>query len=278
MTPRFARSGLFVSSIALLVSLLSQPATAQDTTVHHGDSYTRITRLFVNLTGDPKITRHLYAFLQLELEDVGIEVVESESRADAELDGNLVRKIRAGELNVGVLHLEVASGNDTKQWDDCGATANGIGNDLFNTSAGDVAASLRDKYPNAAKILIDPASDLSASEIFGASFESFLRKSKFELVKGAPFDLRVKVRLEIQKVKIDQDDLLWDLDVRMRDGNLVYSEKGSTPITATASTIPTLCGGSLHDLSWLSGRQDQVFELARSTAKSLTQNNAQVKR
>jgi hypothetical protein len=221
-------------------------------------------RVFINLTGDEKTSQRVWTLLGFDIEDEGMVLSTTESGVDVVISGRITRMSEKDIVRLGVVRMEATAGNSTRKSDSCASLHQGPGEDeLFGGSGKVYAEQLRDEYPKAKSVRVDPASDLTPSKEFAAEFTKSLKESRFSVVYSGSADLTVKVALVAQKVAIQTETLHYEISIAERGGMHRSQRSGDNVISAKlAEKPPAACPESLEDLSWLS-QSDAFCGLAR---------------
>src|SRR4051794_33010898 len=77
----------------------------------------RISKVFLNLTGDPKLTHRFWSYLGFEIEDLGMSLATTEEDADAILSMQLTTEKSRTVLGSGLIQLQITKGGNTKTLD-----------------------------------------------------------------------------------------------------------------------------------------------------------------
>jgi hypothetical protein len=119
----------------------------------------RLEKVFLNVTGDPKLAHRLASFLDLEFEDTGIQIMNTEANADAEVDAEVNAEINSTELGIGVMKLSSTANGKTEITSSCESLGTPVDSEFFASSTDGLATQLREKYANTKTVKIDAASD-----------------------------------------------------------------------------------------------------------------------
>ena len=263
---------------AILMLILSDVGRAQTTTqLAPGRQPTqRITKAFINLTGDTKLAHRLWTFLDIELDDAHVSLANTESGADIVVDGSVKEEISRQELAFGVVKLLITGGPREDMLESCASVGTSQSDELFSRSAEGIFQKLQEKYPKAVTIMIDPGSDLTRSNIFGEELSQALVDSAFKRVDNRKADLALHIDLSVKTVPIIERLVTFDVSVHARDGSLLFSSKGSGILNASLEdAAPQVCPDRFVDFDWLM-YNDPVFQLARAISKQIRKSNAQV--
>jgi hypothetical protein len=236
-------------------------------------STTPVRRVFLNVTGDPKLAHRLLSFLDLEFEDTGIQLMNTEANADAEVDSEVNAEIENQDLGIGVMRLSSTANGKTETTSSCESLGTPADGEFFSSSTDGLATQLREKHPDAKTVKLDTASDTAASKVFSYQLPNALKASSFTIVgeSGTP-DLTLRIDLMREKVPIEEHVIKYKVKVNLRNGSRLFSSDGSGVISARATSVPELCPGRVTDLDWLS-RSDTLFQVAESIVKQLRINN-----
>jgi hypothetical protein len=240
-------------------------------------STTTVRKLFLNVTGDPKLAHRLLSFLDLELEDTGIQLMNTEGNADAEVDAEVHAQIETQNLGIGVMKLWSTANGKTEITSSCESLGTPEDGEFFASSTDGLAIQLRKKYPNAKTVKLDTASDTTASKVFSYQIPSALKASAFTIVESGTADVTLRVDLTREKVSVEENIIKFKVSANLRDGSQLFTSDGTSVISAKASSTPQLCPARVSDLDWLSG-PDPLFQLAERLAKQLRINNRKAAR
>jgi hypothetical protein len=266
----------------LLVMLGNGIAVAQtsDELKIGGNRGTQMKRVFVNVTGDPKLSRRLWMLIGFELEDASFQRANTDDDADTVVDGKIETRVAKVNLGLGVIRMQATAGGRTQNLDSC-ATLNGNeSGEVFNGAATRIGETLREKYPDASTIRIDPASNTTQSESFPDELARSLRKANFKIVETSPSDITLRVELVREKVPVEEKLVDYELAVSTRDGMRQYPTHGTIVGSAMlAGPPPALCPSLVNDLDWLSDTstlyqvvQVSVKEMKKQRSQSLAPN------
>jgi len=233
----------------------------------------RIGKVFINVTGDPKLAHRLWTYMDFELEDAGITVTTTESDADAIISGDISRKNSDHRLGVGVVRMEVTAEGQMEKIDECESTNSAEDGEVFNGAAIGIAKRIREKYPRAQTVKLDPASNMEVSDTFRTELPAWLNKSGFTLVDNKPADLILRVDLVREKVPIVENEMDYEVAAASRDGSVLLERSGGWVLSARlAGAPPELCAANVESLQWLY-QDDGVYSLARQLAKTIAKHN-----
>jgi membrane associated rhomboid family serine protease len=229
-----------------------------------------IARVFLDLKGDPKLVRYFSGLLHAELENDGIAVTSSAPEADAVVHGEVHPQTKQKNLGLGVVQMHINSEHGLEKLDSCATlSTNENGNFFDQYAARNAAGKLRGHYPDARKLRLDPANDLSASSQFAAELPSALKKSDFTVVQSGPADITVHIALVPQKVPVDEDMAVYNIRVVARDGALISEHNGSRVLLAKlAGQAPDACPDHLADLKWVYN-SDMFYSTVSDVANDL---------
>jgi hypothetical protein len=236
---------------------------------------TRVAKVFINITGDPKLAHRLWTFIDLELEDSGILVTNTEADADTIINGTVSAKTEPKNLTLGVVRMQLTVHNKAEKMDSCATLSTEEKGELFDLSYDNVADELRQKYPDARTVMIDPASDMKASPLFREKLPAQLKTSGFAVANAKPADLVLRIELVREKVAIEEDIETFEISVVSRNRQVQFSESGSGVLSSRLTGhAPEVCPDRLTDLEWLS--RDGLFRTSQSIAKHFRRQNAKV--
>jgi hypothetical protein len=269
-----------MKNIATLLAaiLLSMPLTVDaraqgDRSIGIGPPPTTLVRkVFLNVTGDPKLAHRLLSFLDLEFEDTGIQLMNTEVGADAEVDAEVSAQIENQNLGIGVMNLSSTANGKTDLTNSCQSLGTPEDGEFFDSSAGPLASKLREQYPGARTVKLDTASDTAASKVFSYQLPSALKGSSFSIVESGTADVTLRIDLTRDRVPVEEHVIKYKIRVTLRDGSEPFSADGNGVISARATSTPQLCPDRVADLDWLSG-SDPLFQLAEKVVKQLRINN-----
>ena len=235
-------------------------------------STTPVRKIFLNVTGDPKLAHRLVSFLDLEFEDTGIQLMNTEANADAEVDAEVNAEIESQELGIGIMRLSSTVNGKTEIQSSCESLGTPADGEFFASSTDGLATQLRVKYPNVKTLEIDPASDTAASKVFSYQLPSALKLSAFTIVESGIPDLTLRIGLTREKVPVEEHVIKYKVKISLRNGSQLFASDGTGVISAKATSVPELCPGRATDFDWLSG-SDTLFRLAERVVKQLRINN-----
>ncbi len=275
---RFAPQSRAILSVVMLALALIGVADAQTSTLVSNDAAqrARIRKVFLNLTGDPKLAHRLWTFLEIELDDAHISLANTEADADSVIDGKVTEQVHTQNLGLGVIRMQITTNGKTESLDSCASTSTDENGDLFNGSATGVFQRLREKYPKALTVKLDPASNMTRSESFSAELPRSLKAADFKFVEAANADLGVRIDLIPEKVPVVEREIAYDVTARSIDGSVPFSSKGSGVLSAgLEGPAPQPCPKNFSDLDWLANA-DPLFNVARAVSKQFRRANLQV--
>lgn len=255
----------------LLVMLGNDIAAAQtpDGLKIIGKRGTQMKSVFVNVTGDPKLSRRLWMLLGFELEDASFQRANTDDDADTVVDGTIQTRVAKVNLGLGVIRMQATVGGQVQNLDSCASLSSDENGQVFNGAATQIGETLRTKYPDASTIRIDPTSNTTRSEPFSDELARSLRKSNFKIVDTSPSDITLRVELVQEKVPVEENLADYELAVSTRDGMRQYTSNGTIVGFATlAGPPPALCPSRFDDLDWLSG-SDTLYRVARGVVKEM---------
>jgi len=232
----------------------------------------RIGRVFLNVTGDQKLAHRLLTFFDLEFEDTGIQLMNTEVNADAEVDAEVNPEIEHHNLGIGVIKLSSSANGKTETISSCESLGTPEDGEFFASSTEGLATNLRQKYPNAKTVKLDPASDTTASNVFAYQLPGSLKAAAFTLVDSGTADVVLLIDLARQKVPVEEHVIKYKVNVTLRDGSRPIYSDGTGVISAKATDAPELCPNRVADLDWLSGT-DPLFQLSERIVKQIKANN-----
>ena len=260
---------------AVVFSMASAVRThAQDTRFNAvgSSSAMPVRKVFPNVTGDPKLAHRLLTFLDLEFEDTGIQLMNTEAGADAEVDSEVSVEIENQDLGIGVMKLSSTANGKTEITNSCESLGTPADGEFFASSTDGLARNLREKYANARTIKLDTNSDMTASKVFSYQLPSALSTSSFTIVKTGVPDVTLRIDLTREKVPVEEHVIKYKVKVDLKDGSQLFSSNGTGVVSAKAISRPSLCPERVTDLDWLSST-DPLFQLAERIVKQLRTNN-----
>lgn len=236
----------------------------------------RVAKVFINITGNAQLAHRLWSFIDLEVEESGIQVTNTEMDADTIITGTVNAKTEPARLTLGVVHMQVTAKNKAEKIDYCASLSTSEDSELFDLSHNSVGDELRKKYPEARTVMVDPSSDMKASSDFSERLPAHLKASGFSVVTAKPADLFLRVELVREEVEIEEDTEVHEVSVLSRDGKLNYSESSNGVLSARLKGHgPEVCPDRVSDLEWLSA-SDRLFETSKMIARRFRQQNAKV--
>jgi len=259
-----------------IISSLRIPAAAQTTSTFRGSGRTRIRTVFLNLTGDPKYAHRLWTYLDFELEDVGVTLANTEVGADAVIDGTVATEVKNTTFALGAVRLGSTAGGSTVDLSFCASLSTDANAAVFDTSGAEVGKAVREKYPSATTVTIDPRSDLAKSERFKDNLIRSLRDSGFKVAASPPSDITLHVDLVPLKVPIEEKVVHYEISALARDGTLLNRATGDGVLSATAlERAPEECPDRLDNMDWLSDT-NALASAARMVAQQLKKQNTAI--
>ncbi len=260
---------------AVLFSMASAVGThAQDTHFNAvgSSSAMPVRKVFLNVTGDPKLAHRLLTFLDLEFEDTGIQLMNTEADADAEVDSEVSVETENQDLGIGVMKLSSTANGKTEITNSCESLGTPADGEFFASSTDGLARNLREKYANARTIKLDMNSDMTASKVFSYQLPSALRTSSFTIVENGVPDVTLRIDLTREKVPVEEHVIKYKVKVDLKNGSQLFNSNGTGVVSAKAISRPSLCPERVTDLDWLSST-DPLFQLAERIVKQLRTNN-----
>jgi hypothetical protein len=235
----------------------------------------KVGKVFINIIGNPKLAHRLWTFIDLEMEDSGILVTNTEADADTIINGTVSTKTEPQDLTIGVIRMQLTAHDKAERMDSCATLSTKKNGELFDITRYDVADKLRQKYPDAQTVMIDPASDMTASALFSEKLPAQLKTSGFAVVNAKPADLFLRVELVREKVTIEEDKETYEINVASRDRQVQLRESGGGVLSARLTGhVPEACPDRIN-LEWLTMR-DSLFETSRELAKHFREQTAKV--
>ena len=260
---------------ALTVAFLWAIGAAQTDvrTVVGGKQATPIRKVFLNLTGDPRLAHHLWLFLELKLDDVHIALANTEEDAEAIVDGTVTEETATQNLSQGLIEVKTRTDGQTDKMEVCASTSTADTGDLFVGSSNNLLTRLRGKYPKAVTVKFDPRSDISLSDGFVDELHRSLKTSDFRLLESGPADIDLEIDLKKEKIPVAERTVHYDVKLLSREGVLFKSEGTGILSAGLESSAPTACLTSFDNFDWLLGN-DALFQTARAIAKQLQTANS----
>jgi len=255
----------------LLVMLGSGTAVAQtsDELKIGGNRGPQMKKVFVNVTGDAKLSRRLWMILGFELEDAFFQRANTDDDADTVVDARIQTRVAKVNLGLGVIRMQVTAGGRAQNLDSCASLSSNENAELFNGAATQIGETLRANYSDSLIIRIDPTSNMTQSEPFSDELARSLRKSNFKIVDASPSDITLRVELVQEKVPVEENLADYELAVSTRDGMRQYTSTGNIVVSATlAGPPPAVCPSRFDDLDWLSGGST-LYQVARGIVKEM---------
>jgi len=266
------RSALFTTLLFLTASTVGGVAQASEVGIHQSQFGIRIRKVFINITGDPKLAHRLLSFFDLEFEDTGIQLTNTEADADAEIDVEVNAEVENANLGIGIMKVTSISNGKADTKSSCQSLGTQEDGEFFDSSSDGAATDLRQKYPDAKTVKLDPASDASASKTFLYRLPGALKASAFALVESGSADVTLRVDLTRQKVPVEEHILKYKMQMTTNDGSRPINSSGTRVISARAITTPDLCPDRVTDLDWLS-TTDPLFQMAQNSVKQIRKSN-----
>ena len=263
---------LLTAFLFLMASALG--THAQDSRINsmESPSTTPVRKVFLNVTGEPKLAHRLLSFLDLEFEDTGIQLMNTEANADAEVDSEVSGEIENHDLGLGVLKLSSTANGKTEIMSSCESLGSSADGEFFASSTDGLARRLREKYASARTVMLDTKSDTTASKVFSYQLPSALRTSSFTIVEIGVPDVTLRIDLTREKVPVEEHVIKYKVRVDLKDGSQLFNSNGTGVVSAKAVSRPSLCPERVTDLDWLS-TTDPLFRLAEQIVKQLRDHN-----
>ncbi len=212
----------------------------------------RVTRVFLDLKGDPKLVRYFSGLLNAELENAGVAVAGSEHGADGVVRAEFKARVEHVSLSMGVVKMYINSQRGLQTIDSCRTLSTGNDNNLYERSAASAVSKIRDRYHDARTVRLDPASNLAASPQFAAEFSSELKTSGLAMVQAGPADIVLHVDLQTQKTPVEENAAVYDIKAVTPDGAPLFESSGTGILSARlAGNAPAACPERLADLEWI---------------------------
>jgi len=266
------KSRVLNTAIVVSVALLSHASAQTNLTLSRGSDSRAIRRVFLNVTGDPKLRDRLMRFFELEIEDTGIEFTNTEADADSEVDAEVKAQIESQYLGLGVMSVSATVNGRTETSKSCESLGTPEDGEFFASSTAGLANRLRANYPSAKTVRLDPGSDMAVSKVFEHQIPASLKESNFTVTAAVGADVTLRIDLTREKVPVEENVVKHKITVTLRDGSQLLDSDGSGVVYARAINAPALCPDRVNDLDWLSG-SDPLFQLAERVVKQLRQNN-----
>lgn len=267
---------------AVMADLQTNPvpttSMSDDSTSHEK---LEITRIFLDLKGDPKLVHDFSSALNVDLKNVGIAMASSEREADATLHGEIHLEGARTDIDVGLFRIQLISENTTEKINPCAGIAQSHHVEMFSPSD-DILSTIRKRYAGARTLRFDPANDKIASIQFGpeqrvdedflADLQSRLKESGLALVDSPPADVLLRINVAAEKVSIQEDLVVYDLKVVAQNGVMLYNSNGTRILTAKLDQPAAACSKRLDNLQWLQDN-DPFASLAGTLASNLQKQN-----
>lgn len=235
----------------------------------HDSPKTRITKVFLSVAGDPKLSHRLWTFIEFELEDAGIIIVNSEREADALISGEVNVLTTKHYLALGILRATFKAGGTTDKIESCGSMNSDEAGDVFSQSAGGMVDKIREKYPKARTVSVDAKSNTKESDTFDSDLANYLNKSGLELSDSSEADITVHLELVRYKIAVEEKELKYEITVLPTIGSGLSTQRGGGVISANAlDRAPEACPDRVEDLEWLS-QGDPLCGAAQTLARNI---------
>jgi len=235
---------------------------------------THVMRIFMDVKGNPKLVRRLRNFLNIELEEAGITIVDNQAEADATILGDITAEIERKNIGFGVVGMETSAKGKTDKREFCAAMSTAEDGEFFDRSAENVAHQIRHTHPDAQTVKLHPASNMAASEVFGRNLPEELKSSGFTVTDSSPADLILRISLAPQKAPVDESVMKYKLRIATPNGVLLTGESGGGVLFAKlAGAAPAVCPDRFVELGWLYSN-DPFFAVARNLVKIILKYNA----
>jgi len=237
----------------------------------------KIKKVFLNIRGDAKLGHRLWTYLDFELEDRGIALVDSEKDADAVADIDLTKEVVTANLGLGVIRIHSQVDGKNVEENQCASlSTNEDDGELFAASAEGAAHSLRRRFPKAHTVKLDDASDWASSESFRSKFTQNIKDSGFVLVDGPKADIVLRVNLEKKKVPVDEETVAYRMSLIARGGERgpVSSSGTRTLFAKLKSSAPEVCPDRFDNLDWVAENGGALYQTAHQLAIDLSQHES----
>jgi hypothetical protein len=276
------RSSRWTDTIAvplLFIAILATQAWAQNRKTVMEKQYgnlSKIRRVYVNLKGDPKQAQRLWTFISFELEDVGIQTVETEKGSDAVINGEVSNQVEQNSLGLAIIRTKITTDGKEDVKESCGSMSTDADGALFDSTPKEIAKGIRDSYPKARSVRIDAAGDTGASETFTKEFPAWLRSEGLSIEDSGTTDLLVRVDLSRVKVPLEQRTVRYSIKLEGRDD--FYFTKNDSIVLSTILTgpAPAQCPDRLSNLKWMTSFTS-LYQVAHEIATDLQERNASIK-
>ncbi|HET6932719.1 MAG TPA: hypothetical protein VFI45_20505 [Candidatus Acidoferrum sp.] len=266
-----------IAILALLTNwfVISVSPAMSQTKKPRGERPPRITKIYPELAGDPKVVHRFLSYLEFALEDRGIQIVNLPKQADAVLFANFTLTTEKGNLSAGLRTTELIVNGGREIKDECSTVSDSETTELFTNDAENLSANLRAKFPDAKTVWVDPASKNEISSHFWDDLPRQLTSHGFRIDESGQPDLKIHVILQRIKVPIEKRMLNYELELQNLDGKLLFSQSSGGPLSARLlDDPPPACSSTVIDLDWLT-QQDPLFQSARGLAKRLHDQNVE---
>lgn len=258
-------------SVLVVLSALATPNAIAQTQVlgtNQGKQPILVKKVFVNVTGDPKLAHRLLTFIDLELEDASFLAATTEADADAEIDADVVVQVETTNLGLGLSKWSTTAEGKTNTLTSCESLSSSEEGEFFGGSAEKLVAGLRERYPTAKTLEFDPSSDTTGSKVFGYELSNFLKTSGFEVVNSGKAAVSLHVNLVRLKVPVEERLVKYKWALTLKDGSRPSFSNGTGILSARASNPPAFCPDRVENLDWLAGG-DPLFRESQSLIRQL---------
>jgi len=233
----------------------------------------RLSKVFVNATGDAKLSHRLWTYMGFEFEDIGVTLANTEADADAIVNAHVTEETVTQRLGLGLTKLWVTAGDRTEELDSCESLSTDEAGELFNQAAEEIAGKIRSKYTAAKTLMLASDSDLQMSKAMRVELPAQLKESGFTLVERAPADVILRIRLVRLTPSIELREAKYSVTLASRE-NIVSSLQGNVILYANpVGAPPGACPDRIQDLGWMYG-VDSLFRVAQTIARDLYKRNA----
>lgn len=262
--------------LSFIVALSTLAGAQEQATPSPESKEAPIRNVYVNIAGDKKLAHRLSTFLDLELGDAGFSTVGSEDSADAVIAGEVRGGPRQATLSLGVIELRYFLGGENGSRNFCASISEDENRDLFEGASAELANQLRHSFPQAKSFRIDPASDVTASKVFGHGLMRSLQDAGFTPAgpRTQP-DIGIHVDLKTVTVAVNETLTNYRLMAVARNKKALGAWNGNGILAvAPVRGVPRVCPARFVDFDWLTGN-DALYTAARNVVKAMRKENAE---
>lgn len=265
---------------ALLLAIVTMACNAclQESLQTHGESgpNSKGMKVYIELTGDAKLSRRFLAFLDLAFEGKGISRATTSFGADVVVKGNLTAQKQKTNLGLGLVRMQITYEAKQTSKDSCASIGTNPGGELFEHAAKKAAEEIRKAYPKAQTVRLDPASDMKTSDSFGNELPVYLKTSDFNVVKSGPADLLLHIELVRQDVPLEEETVKYEFTVSGDERTSLRSTNGTgrTSVKRQGDELHVPCPERLANFDWLTDN-DPLFIAARDLTRGLLEQESE---